>query len=65
MYKCFNIEKGGVPKSYTFGTPSFLFMQNLNLIHRIVVPLGIEFNEQLYLYSKENRVDRVAKGFQA
>lgn len=35
----------------------------LNLIHRTVVPLGIKFNEQLYLYPKGDRLDRVSITF--
>ncbi|MEI5908436.1 hypothetical protein WAK64_15405 [Bacillus spongiae] len=31
----------------------------LNLIHQIVVPLGIKFDQQLVLYPKGDRLDRV------
>lgn len=36
----------------------------LNLILRTVVPLGIKFNQQLYLYPGGNRLDRVAITFE-
>ncbi|ASS90658.1 hypothetical protein C0966_17810 (plasmid) [Bacillus methanolicus] len=35
----------------------------LNLIVQTVVPLGIKFNQQLYLYPGGNRLDRVAVTF--
>jgi len=35
----------------------------LNLIHQTVVPLGIKFNQQLYLYPNGDRLDRVAITF--
>lgn len=35
----------------------------LNLIHRTLVPLGISFNEQLTLYPKGDRLDKVAITF--
>ena len=36
----------------------------LNLILQTVVPLGIKFNQQLYLYPGGNRLDRVAITFE-
>lgn len=35
----------------------------LNLIYQTVVPLGIKFNQQLYLYPNGDRLDRVAITF--
>ncbi len=35
----------------------------LNLVLQTVVPLGIKFNQQLYLYPGGNRLDRVAITF--
>ncbi|WP_243292163.1 hypothetical protein [Bacillus sp. FJAT-47783] len=35
----------------------------LNLIHQTVVPLGIKFNQQLYLYPNHDRLDRIAITF--
>lgn len=35
----------------------------LNLIQQTIVPLGIEFNQQLYLYPNGDRLDRVAITF--
>lgn len=35
----------------------------LNIIHQTVIPLGIKFNQQLYLYPGEERLDRVAITF--
>ncbi|WP_110114968.1 hypothetical protein [Bacillus sp. CGMCC 1.16541] len=35
----------------------------LNLIHQTVIPLGIKFNQQLYLYPDGDRLDRVAITF--
>lgn len=35
----------------------------LNLIHQTVTPLGIKFNQQLYLYPGGDRLDRVAITF--
>ncbi|MBM7646800.1 hypothetical protein JOD45_003034 [Scopulibacillus daqui] len=35
----------------------------LNYIHQTVVPLGIKFDQQLYLYPTGNRLDRVAITF--
>lgn len=31
----------------------------LNLIYQLITPLGIKFNQQLYLYPNSKRVDRV------
>lgn len=36
----------------------------LNFILQTVVPLGIKFNQQLYLYPGGNRLDRVAITFE-
>lgn len=35
----------------------------LNLIHQTVIPLGIKFNQQLYLYPNGDRLDRVVISF--
>jgi hypothetical protein len=35
----------------------------LNLIYQTVVPLGIKFNQQLYLYPNGDRLDRVTISF--
>ncbi|MGE7685937.1 hypothetical protein [Peribacillus simplex] len=35
----------------------------LNLIYQTAVPLGIKFNQQLYLYPNGDRLDRVAITF--
>ncbi|MGE8206843.1 hypothetical protein ACQKP0_20235 [Heyndrickxia sp. NPDC080065] len=35
----------------------------LNLIYQTVVPLGIKFNQQLYLYPNGDRLDRVTVTF--
>lgn len=35
----------------------------LNFIHQTVVPLGIKYNQQLYLYPNGGRLDRVAITF--
>ncbi|MDY0404310.1 hypothetical protein P5G51_001770 [Virgibacillus sp. 179-BFC.A HS] len=35
----------------------------LNLIQQTVMPLGIKFNQQLYLYPNGDRLDRVAITF--
>lgn len=35
----------------------------LNLIYQTVVPLGIKFNQQLYLYPGGDRLDRVVISF--
>lgn len=35
----------------------------LNIIHQTVIPLGIKFNQQLYLYPGGERLDRVAITF--
>ncbi|CAH0269904.1 hypothetical protein SRABI96_03662 [Peribacillus sp. Bi96] len=35
----------------------------LNLIYQTVVPLGIKFNQQLYLFPNGDRLDRVAITF--
>ncbi|MGE7770437.1 hypothetical protein ACQKMK_07820 [Viridibacillus arvi] len=36
----------------------------INFILQTVVPLGIKFNQQLYLYPGGNRLDRVAITFE-
>ncbi|WP_182199303.1 hypothetical protein [Paraliobacillus salinarum] len=35
----------------------------LNFIHQITGPLGIKYNQQLYLYPNSNRVERITVSF--
>ncbi|MEK4671548.1 hypothetical protein [Niallia sp. FSL R7-0271] len=36
----------------------------LNLIYQIISPIGVKFNQQLYLYPDSKRVDRVTVSFE-